>query len=377
MYKFDEKVVLAYSEIVEVEKHMIWDPQTRLWGYRRGNTDATVAYGIQDPYVAELLAITVAMWDFGHLSFNLFTDSREFLSVIEQGVITERQKIRQKGRPLLRLVLEVYNSNPQITFRFVSTKTSLQCIEVTGLKKADHHARIARSTDPQQFFELNRFDYPLLITHNDYPLLGDYRFLLDEIMWKYQFTNWSKCTRHWQSLCLTYVKEDIKRTLTSLRKLVGPTNKTSSWFVDSVLHNLPNHRMVNLNTVSTRCPICHHSYPDDTTHYLTCTALQHLLVKIHQPNPKYISSSWRDVLVPNLLSQFQTLIKECQTFILQSLPGISVSSAQGMVNRYWINLILQRTTFSYRSFHDTCFILGGQNPPGPVDINTLTPPQFK
>ena len=351
-----------------------WNPITKLWGHRRGNMDTTISYGSHHAYVAELVALTVALCDFGHLSFQLFTDNKEFLSLIKKTLITERQKIRQPGRPLLRIILSLLHKNPNIFFRFVSTKTHIKGIEITGLTKADQYARRARGTDVLQDFDIATLDYPVQVTHNTYPLIGDYRSLLDGIMWRYQFSGWKKCER--QSLCLLYVNDDIKDALTTLRKQVGPTNAMSPWFIDSVVHNLPNYRMVSLTIPPPQCPLCHYKHTDDSTHYLTCPRLQQVLTKISVPHTKYFRTEWRQILLPSLITKFQKLLSECKSLILQSIPELTPPKAEGMVTRYWLDKVLQRTEFRQSAFLDTCCLLGGQNPSSPEDTNPLTPAQL-
>lgn len=354
---------------------VVWDTHTSTWGVRRGTLDPTVYYGGQSAYVAELVAITVALRDFGSYRLTLYTDCQKFLSLCTRNKLwTEREKIRQLGRPLLRFILLYIKRNPAILLHYISLKSTIMGRERDGLVQADTHARLAREKDPLQIVNLSHLDYPLLLTHNTFPLIGDYRPLLHNILWKYQLTDWLKCTR--QSLCIRYCRDTIQKRLEDARNLVGPRNRTSPWFIDTLLHNLPNQRMLSLGTEYEDCFFCHFYVPDDSHHFLTCPCLQHFFTTLRFSTSLTLKPQWSHHILPILLQDLSSIFDTSCELLTQTFPDIETLNIYGWVERYWLSLVIQRRIFKHTVFLEKCSFLGGQCPEDPEDALPMTHSQL-
>lgn len=327
---------------------IVYAPHLNMCGIKRGCFSSEALVGLDEPFGAEISAIGTALSDFPQNNLTVYTDSQKFIHLLYGWPgLSEREKIRQSCRGLLRTTIRAFSQCNKVSFRYVSDTGEVSSPQVKGLMYADKHARFARAHELNESFVYTYHEYPLTILYDSTSLIaGDYRKSLTPILQNLQLCQWKKCSNQG-----TFPRQSssILADLRQYRKIIGPSQVYQPWFLDSCLNNLPTFENIFRKT-NEYCFLCGYKTLDDNFHYLICPSVQYIIQEIVQKLKHLkicqINSTPHAPSYSGLISK----LSRCSEYLKKHIPSIPVHIIQNFVCIYWQNLIQRREVFDFIFF---------------------------
>ena len=328
---------------------VVYQDTNKDWKYFCGNLECEEGIGLGGPFGAETVAMCKGLELFAECeSLTIYSDCERLLNLLNQRhLLTTRKYLRHPARPLLRYILNVLATRPNIQLLFVNRNSEMPDVVSTGNKKADLHAKLARY-DPRGTFDFVCLEYPMLLLIEDDVVFGDYRKHLTEHMWEHQVTEWR--AKPTNGICPRSAPHIVRKNLKLLAELIGPVETFKPWFIDTLCHNLPNGQMLSFHPSVKKCWLCQKNVTDNSAHYLKCSYISSQVQGLWKRIKPLMQSNRKNNLSQSLTNILQDHLRKCQEIMVKYLPQLPSILTNSLIHRYFTNLVVHDKIISIQNF---------------------------